>query len=141
MTNVDTRIRAPRTPTRNKLAGAAAALLLALAAPAVSFLPSLTTDIHGSGAAVRYPHGFAVMLLVTVAVTAVACALGALLARRTGLVAIPIGLALWVLVGFALVAAGLSLGHHAHLVDWGIALLAATLAGAAAGLPLSARKA
>jgi hypothetical protein len=140
MTNVDTRIRASRTPVRNMLAGGAAAAILALAAPAVSFLPSLTTDIHGSGAAVTYPHGFTVMLIVTVAVTVVACALGALLARRAGLAAIPAGLALWVLIGFALVAAGFALGHHAHLIDWGIALLAATVAGAAVGLPISARR-
>jgi len=140
MTNVDTRIRASDTPTRNTMAGAAAAMLLALAAPAVSFLPALTTDIHGSGAAVRFPHGFAVMLLVTVAVTVVACAVGALLARRAGLAAIPIGLALWAVIGFALIIASVALGHHAHLTDWGIALLAATLAGAAVGLPLAARR-
>jgi len=139
MTNVDTRIRASDTPTRNTMAGAAA-MLLALAAPAVSFLPALTTDIHGSGAAVRFPHGFAVMLLVTVAVTVVACAVGALLARRAGLAAIPIGLALWAVIGFALIIASVALGHHAHLTDWGIALLAATLAGAAVGLPLAARR-
>ena len=140
MTNVDTRIRASDTPTRNTMAGAAAAMLLALAAPAVSFLPALTTDIHGSGAAVRFPHGFAVMLLVTVAVTVVACADGALLARRAGLAAIPIGLALWAVIGFALIIASVALGHHAHLTDWGIALLAATLAGAAVGLPLAVRR-
>ena len=140
MTDLETRIRASRTPVRNTLAGGAAATLLALAAPAVSFLPSLTTDVHGSGAAVRFPHGFAVMLFVTVAVTVVACALGALIARRAGLVAIPIGVALWAVIGFALIAAGVALGHHAHLVDWGIALMAAALAGAAVGLPISARR-
>ena len=140
MTNIDTRIPASRTRIRNTVAGATAAALLALAAPAVSFLPSLTTDVHGSGAAITFPHGFAVMLLVTVAVTAVACALGALLARRAGLVAIPIGVALWAVIGFALIAAGQALGHHAHLTDWGIALMAAALAGAAVGLPISARR-
>jgi len=70
----------------------------------------------------------------------VACAVGALLARRAGLAAIPIGLALWAVIGFALIIASVALGHHAHLTDWGIALLAATLAGAAVGLPLAARR-
>jgi len=39
MTNVDTRIRASSMPTRPTLAGAAAATLLAIAAPAVVGLP------------------------------------------------------------------------------------------------------
>ena len=140
MTNVDTRIPVARTPARNTVVGGAAAMVLAFAAPAVSFIPALTTDIHGTGAAVRYPHGFAVMLVVTVAVTIVACAAGALLARRAGLVAIPVGLALWAIIGVALIGAGFTLGHHTHLIDWGIALLAAALAGAAVGLPISARR-
>ena len=59
---------------------------------------------------------------------------------RAALVAIPLGLALWAIVGFALVIAGASLGHHAHLIDWGIAFMAAALAGAAVGLPLAARR-
>jgi hypothetical protein len=140
MTYVDTRTRASRTSTPNTLARAALATLLALAAPAVSFLPALTTNIHGSGAAVTFPHGFAVMLAATVVVTAAACALGAVIAGRAGLVAIPLGLALWAITGFALILAGASLGHHAHLIDWGIALMAAVLAGAAVGLPLAARR-
>ena len=140
MTDVKTRTRASRTPTLGTIAQAAVAALLALAAPAVSFLPAMTTNIHGSGAAVTFPHGYAVMLVVTVAVTAVACTLGALIAGRAGLVAIPIGLAVWAVIGLALIIAGASLGHHAHLADWGIALLAAALAGAAIGLPLAARR-
>ena len=140
MTDVDTETRATLTSTPGTLARAAAATLLALAAPAVSFLPALTTNIHGSGAAVTFPHGYAVMLVATVVVTAVACALGALIAGLAGLVAIPIGLAVWAVIGFALIIAGLSLGHHAHLTDWGIAVLAAALAGAATGLPLAARR-
>jgi hypothetical protein len=137
MTDVKTRTRASRTPTLGTIARAAVA---ALAAPAVSFLPAMTTDIHGSGAAVTFPHGYAAMLVVTVAVTAVACTLGALIAGRAGLAAIPIGLAMWAVIGFALIIAGASLGHHAHLTDWGIALLAAALAGTAIGLPLAARR-
>jgi hypothetical protein len=140
MTEVDTGTRATRTAAPGTLARGAIAALLALAAPAVSFLPALTTNIHGSGAAVTFPHGYPVMLIVTVAVTAAACALGALIAGRAGLVAIPLGLALWAIIGFVITLAGASLGHHAHLTEWGIALMAATAAGAVAGLPLAARR-
>jgi hypothetical protein len=140
MTDVGTRTRAGRRATLNTLARAAAAMLLALAAPAVSFLPALTTNVHGSGAAVTFPHGYAVMLVVTIAVTAIACALGALIAGRAGLAAISLPLALWAVIGFAVTVAGVSLGHHAHLTEWGIALMGAALAGAAIGLPLAARR-
>ena len=140
MTNVDTRTRATPRSIPGTFARAAVAMLLALAAPAVSFLPALTTNIHGSGAAVTFPHGYAVMLIVTVAVTAAACALGALIAGRAALAAIPIGLALWAVIGFALIVGGTALAHHAHLTEWGIALLAAALAGAATGLPLATRR-
>ena len=54
--------------------------------------------------------------------------------------AIPLGLGLWAITGLALIIAGASLGHHAHLVSWGIAFLAAALVGAAVGLPLAARR-
>jgi hypothetical protein len=50
------------------------------------------------------------------------------------------GAAVAMLLALALLLAGASLGHHAHLIDWGIALMAATVAGAAAGLPLAARR-
>jgi hypothetical protein len=140
MTNVDTPSRATRTSAPSTLARAAVAMLLALAAPAVSFLPALTTDIHGSGAAVRFPHGYGVMLIVTIAVTAVACALGALIAGRAGLVAISLGLGLWLVIGLAVTLAGVSLSHHTNLTEWGLALIAAVLVGAAVGLPLAARR-
>jgi hypothetical protein len=140
MTYVDSRTRATRTSTPSTLARAALATLLALAAPAVSFLPAFTTNIHGSGAKVTFPHGYAVMLIATLVVTAAACALGALIAGRAALVAIPLGLALWAIIGFALILVGASLGGHAHLIDWGIAFMAAALAGAAVGLPLAARR-
>ena len=140
MTDIDSTTRAAPTPVPRTLARAGVATLLALAAPAVSFLPALTTNIRGSGAAVSFPHGYTVMLVVTIVVTAVACAVGALIAGRAGLVAIPLGLTWWALIGFALAVAGVSLGHHAHLTDWGIALMAATVAGAAVGLPLAARR-
>ena len=140
MINVDTATRATGTPVPSALARGTVAALLALAAPAVSFIPALTTNIHGSGAAVTFPHGYAAMLIVTIVVTAVACALGALIARRAGLVAIPTGLAIWMIIGFAVAIAGASLGHRAHLTEWGIAFMAAVLAGAAIGLPVSARR-
>lgn len=140
MTHVDTGTRATRTSAPSTFARAAVATLLALAAPAISFLPALTTNIHGSGAAVTFPHGYPVMLVVTVAATAVACVLGALIAGRAALVAIPIGLGLWAIIGLAVTLAGASLGHHAHLTEWGIALMAAALIGAATGLPLAARR-
>ena len=79
------------------------------------------------------------MLIVTVVVTAAACAIGALIAGRAGLVAIAIGLALWAVIGLAVTFAGAGLGHN-HLTEWGIALMAAVLAGAATGLPLAARR-
>jgi hypothetical protein len=47
------------------------------------------TGVRGTETAISFPHGFAVVLLVTAA----ACAAGAWLARRTGLAAIPPGLA------------------------------------------------
>ena len=140
MTDVDTRTRATRPSPLGRLARSGIALLLALAGPAVSFLPALTTSIHGSGAAVTFPHGYTVMVIVTVVVTAVACALGALIAGRAGRVAIPLGLALWAIIGLTLTLAGASLGHHAHLTEWGIALMAAALAGAVVGLPTAARR-
>lgn len=76
MTHIDSRTRAAPTPIPRTLARAGVATLLALAAPAVSFLPALTTNIRGSGAAVSFPHGYTVMLVVTIVVTAVACAVG-----------------------------------------------------------------
>jgi hypothetical protein len=140
MTNVDTTTQATRTSAPGTFARAAVATLLALAGPAVSFLPALTTDIHGSGAAVRFPHGYATMLIVTVVVTAVACALGALIAGRASLVAMSFALGLWAVIGLAVTIAGVSLSHHTNLTEWGLALIAAALVGAAVGLPLAARR-
>jgi hypothetical protein len=139
MTDVHTRTRATRTSAPNTLARAAVASVLALAAPAVSFLPALTANIHGSGAAVTFPHGYAITVLVTVVVTAVACAVGALIAGRGALGAISIGLALWAVIGLAVTLAGAGLGHT-NLTELGIALMAAALAGAAVGLPIAARR-
>lgn len=138
MAKPDSSVDTTRAAGRRSVAGGAVALVLALAAPAVSFLPALTTNVHGSGAKVTFPHGYAVMLIVTIAVTTVACALGALLGRRAALVTIPLALAFWAIIGLAMTIAGVILGHHAHLTDWGIAFLAAVAAGAAAGVPLAA---
>jgi hypothetical protein len=139
MTHVDTRTRDTRGAGLNTLARVAAATLLALAGPAVSFLPALTTNVHGSGAAVTFPHGSTVTLVVTIVVTAIACALGALIAGRAGLIAMSLALGLWAVIGFAVTMAGVALGHT-HLTEWGIALMAAAVAGAAVGLPLAARR-
>jgi hypothetical protein len=113
------------------------ATLLALAAPAVSFL--LTAGIRGSGASVKFPHGYTEMLIVTVLVTAVASALGGWIAGRAGFGAIRFVLAWWAVISFAVIVAGFSL-DHAHLTGLGIAVLAAALTGMAAGLPLAARR-
>jgi len=139
MANIDAHSRPVRGPDARQLWPAGIALVLALAAPAVSLLPALMTGVRGTGTAISFPHGFAVALLVTAAVTAAACAAGAWLARRAGLAAIPLGLALWSVIGAATVVAGLSLGH-ANLTDWGILLLSAVAAGLAAGLPLAATR-
>ena len=138
MTRLDSRARLTQAAPVRAVAGACAALLLALAAPALSLLPALTTGLRGSAPAVSFPHGYAVTLIATVAVTAAACALGGFISHRAGLVTIPLGLGLWAIAGLGVIAAGLSLGH-AHLADWGIVLLTAVAAGAGAGLPAAAR--
>lgn len=140
MTDVKIAPQATRTSISGTLPRAAAAALLAFAAPAVCLLPSLTTNLHGSGAAVTFPHGYAVMLAVTVVTTAVACTLGTLIAGRAGAVAGTAGLAVWAVIGFAVTIAGATLGHHAHLTEWGIALMAAVLAGASASLFAAQRR-
>jgi hypothetical protein len=119
------------------LARVTVATLLVLAAPAVSFL--LTTGILGSGASVKFPHGYAVTLIVTILVTVAASALGAWLAGRAGFAAIRVTLAWWAIISFAVTIAGVSLGH-VHLTELGIAILAAALAAMAVGLPVAARR-
>jgi hypothetical protein len=135
MTGTDTRTKAARPPAARTIALAGVAALLALAAPALSFLPARTTNFHGSGAAASFPRRYPVILVATIVVTVVACALGGLLAGRAGLVAIPLALAWWAIIGLAVTIAGATLGHHAHLTDWGIAFVAAVAAGAAARRP------
>ena len=137
MTDPDSRTRATGVSGAIVLARVTAATLLVLAAPAVSFL--LTTGILGSGASIKFPDGYAVMLIVTVLVTVAASALGARIAGRAGFAAIRFVLAWWAVISFAVTVAGISLGH-AHLAELGIAILAAALAGIAVGLPLAARR-
>ena len=79
------------------------------------------------------------MVIVTVLVTVAAGALGARIAGRAGLAAIRFVLAWWAVISFAVTVAGVSLGR-VHLTGLGIAILAAALAGIAAGLPLAARR-
>ena len=119
------------------LARVTVAALLVLAAPAVSFL--LTAGILGSGTSIRFPAGYPVMVIVTVLVTVAASALGARIAGRAGFAAIRFVLAWWAVISFAVTVAGVSLGR-VHLTELGIAILAAALAGIAAGLPLAARR-
>jgi hypothetical protein len=136
----DDLIRAAGPAAPGSLARGAAAALLALAAPAVSFLPAFTTGIHGTGATIAFPQQYVIMLAVTVTATVVACALGALIAGRAALIAIPAGLGLWMVTGFGMAIAGAALGHHAHLTEWGVAIMAAVLAGAAAGLGVAVKR-
>jgi hypothetical protein len=137
MTDAESGTQAARVSGASVFARVTVATLLALAAPAVSFL--LTTGIRGSGASIKFPDGYAMTLIVTVLVTAVASALGARIAGRAGLAAIRFVLGWWAVISFAVTAAGVSLGH-APLTKLGIAILAAALAGMAVGLPLAARR-
>ena len=136
MTQTDSRTRATGTSRAVVFAKVAVATLLVLVAPAVSFL--LTTGVLGSGASIRFPAGYPVMLIVTVLVTVAASALGARIAGRAGFAAIRFVLAWWAIVAFAVTVAGVSLGRS-HLTELGIGILAASLAGMAVGLPLAAR--
>ena len=137
MTHTDSRTRATGVSRLSVFARVTAATLLVLAAPAVCFL--LTTGILGSGASIRFPHGYAVTLIVTILVTVAASALGARIAGRAGFAAIRVVLAWWAIISFAVVVAGVSL-DRTHLTELGIAILVAALAGIAVGLPLAARR-
>ena len=137
MTDPDYRTRAARPSGVSVFARVTVATLLVLAAPVVAF--ALTTGVLGSGASIKFPHGYAVMLIVTILVTAAASALGGRIAGRAGFGAIRFVLAWWAIIGFAVTVAGVSL-NHGHLTELGIAILAAALAGMAVGLPLAARR-
>ena len=137
MTDLDSRTRAAGGSGVVVFARVTVATLLVLAAPAVSIL--LTTGILGSDKSMKFAAGYAVMLIVTVLVTVAASALGAWIAGRAGFAAIRFVLAWWAVISFAVTVAGVSLGR-VHLTELGIAVLAAALAGIAAGLPIAARR-
>ena len=129
-------LRSARAPLARWIRGSAAALLT-LAAPALSFSGALTTGLHGTAPAVGFPPGYGVSLAATVAVTTLAAVLAALVAGRDALIAIPVSLGMWAIIGLGVVAAGLELGHQG-LTGWGAILAAASVIGAAAGMLLAA---
>jgi hypothetical protein len=137
MTDLDSRTRTAGGSGVIVLARVTVGTLLVLAAPAVSLL--LTTGILGSDKSMKFAAGYAVMLIVTVLVTVAASALGGWIAGRAGFAAIRFVLAWWAVISFAVTVAGVSLGR-AHLTELGIAILAAALAGIAAGLPIAAQR-
>jgi hypothetical protein len=137
MMDADTRARVTGVSGGSVFARVSAAALLALVAPAVSFL--LTTGISGSGASIRFPAGYATMVIITILVTVLASALGAHIAGRAGFTAIRFVLAWWAVISFAVTVTGVSL-DHTHLTQLGTAILVAVLAGMAVGLPLAARR-
>ena len=118
---------------------ATAAVLITLAAPAISTSGALTTALNGTSPAVRFPPGYGVTLAATVAATMLAAVMATLIARRDALVAIPVSLGIWAIAGLGVVAAGLQLGHTG-LTHWGIILVAASLIGAAVGMLVAARR-
>jgi hypothetical protein len=137
MTDLDSRTRSAGGSAAIVFARVTVATLLVLAAPAVSFL--LTAGIVGPDKSMNFPAGYAVMVIVTVLVTVAASALGARIAGRAGFAPIRFVLAWWAVISFAVTVAGVSL-DRVHLTELGIAILAAALAGLAAGLPLAARR-
>ena len=129
--------RPARAPLGRWIRGTAA-VLLTLAAPALSTSGALTTGLHGTSPAVGYPAGYGVALAATVAATTLAAALAALIARRDALIAIPVSLGMWAITGLSVVAAGIQLGHPG-LTGWGTILVAASVIAATAGILLAAR--
>ena len=127
-----------RVPLARWICGSAA-VLLTLAAPAVSTWGALTTGLNGTSPAVGFPPGYGVTLVATVAATTLAAVLAALIARRDALVAIPVSLGIWAITGLGVMAAGIQLGHTG-LTHWGIVLVAASLTGAVIGVLVAARR-
>src|SRR5215469_1731365 len=126
-----------RAPLARWICGSAA-VLLTLAAPAVSTWGALTTGLNGASPAVGFPPGYGVTLAATVAATTLAAVLAARVARRDALVAIPVSLGIWAITGLGVVAAGIQLGHSG-LTRWGIVLVAASLIGAVVGVLVAGR--
>ena len=129
----------PIHPSLARWIRGSAAVLLTLAAPAVSTSGALTTGLKGTSPAVIFPPGYGLTLVVTVAVTTFAAILAALIARRDALVAIPVSLGIWAITGLSVVVVAIQLGHTG-LAHWGVVLVVASVIGAAAGLPLAAHR-
>ena len=127
-----------RAPLARWIRGSAA-VLLTLAAPAVSTWGALTTGLNGTSPAVGFPPGYGVTFAATVAATTLAAVLAALIARRDALAAIPVSLGIWAITGLGVVAAGIQLGQTG-LTQWGIILVAASLIGAAVGTLVAGRR-
>jgi hypothetical protein len=115
------------------------AVLLTLAAPAVSTWGALTTGLKGTSPAVTFPAGYWVTFVVTVAATTLAAVLAAVIARRDALAAIAVSLGLWLAIGLGVVIVGIQLGHTG-LTHWGLILVAASIIGAVVGMPMAARR-
>lgn len=130
-------LRSASVPLARWIRGTAAALLT-LAAPALSTSGALTTGLHGTSPAVGYPPGYAVALAATVVATTLAAALAALIAGRDALIAVPVSLGMWAIIGLSVMAAGIQLGHPG-LTGWGTILVAAALIATTAGILLAAR--
>jgi uncharacterized membrane protein len=113
--------------------------VLCLAGPAVSFAGVLATGLRDTAAAVRFASSYGVTLVATAAATVLAAVLAALIARRDARVAIPAALGIWFAVGVAAGIAGVKLSHPG-LAYWGVAVMAASVIGAAAGMLLAARR-
>ena len=133
MTDPDSWTRATGVSRLAVLARVTAATLLVLAAPAVSFL--LTTGVVGSGASIRFPDGYAVMVIVTVLVTVAASALGARIAGRAGFAAIRFVLAWWAIISFAVVVAGVGRARMPGGPAAGVCLTIRTLRGTSGAEP------
>lgn len=116
-----------------------AAVLITLAAPAISFSGALTTGLNGTSPAVRFPPGYGMSLVAAVAATTLAAVLAALIARRDALISIPVSLGIWLITGLSVIYEGAQLGHTG-LTLWGVTLTAASVAGAAVGMLFAAHR-
>ena len=116
-----------------------AAVVLTLAAPAVATSGALVTGLKGTSPAVMFPAGYWVVLAATIAVTTLGAALAALIAGRDALVAIPVSLGLWFIIGLSVIAVAIPLGHSG-LAHWGVILVVASITGAAVGMLLAAHR-
>lgn len=118
---------------------AAAAVLITLAAPAISTSGALTTGLNGASPAVRFPPGYGATLAITVAATTLAAVLAALIARRDALATIPVSLGIWLIIGLSVVVAAIQLGHTG-LARWGVILVVASIVAAAVGMSVAVHR-